>query len=68
MKETRGTRGNIQHEEREVEKKRLEHGRYSEFLRQEVEKAELNKKQYEVQDKIQEVKTMLEQDKKMDEK
>ena len=35
-------------------------GRYLEFLRQEVEKAELNEKQYEVQDKIQEVKTMLE--------
>ena len=43
-------------------------GRYLEFLRQEVEKAELNEKQYEVQDKIQEVKTMLERDKKMDEK
>ncbi len=68
MKETRGTRGNIQLEEWEVKKKRLEHGRYLEFLRQEVEKAELNEKQYEVQDKIQEVKIMLEQDKKMDEK
>ena len=68
MKETRGTRGNIQLEEWAVKKKRLEHGRYLEFLRQEVEKAELNEKQYEVQDKIQEVKIMLEQDKKMDEK
>ena len=68
MKETRETRGNIQLEEWEVKKKRLEHGRYLEFLRQEVEKAELNEKQYEVQDKIQEVKIMLEQDKKMDEK
>ena len=54
--------GDIQHEDWEVQKKKLERERYLKLLMQRLDKAELRviHRQYEVQDKIKEFKTLLE--------
>ena len=68
LKETRGTGGDIQHEDWEVQKNKLERERYLKLLMQRLDKAELRHRLYEVQDKIKEFKTLLEQNKKTNEK